>query len=178
MKQQSVSTVDLVILGFLVTQELSAYDLARLIETKHANKLVKISTPAVYKTCKRLHASGFIVQKGGAKHSEKIVYSISKSGRGYFLFLMKHFSSHIEPFFFGFNAFLYHIQTLSKKDGLSMLESLEGELLLLKEWITAHEKEIMQDAPFASKAIVKQYRMVIATLCLWCKDVVRDYKAL
>lgn len=180
MNQQPVSTIDLIILGCLLGKPMSAYDLARLIEKKHASKLVKISAPAIYKSCIRLFAGGFLARKTtkATEQPEKTIYSLNKKGRERFLALMAHFSSNIEPFFLNCNAFLYHIEKLDKHDSLKMLQNLRDELSKLKTWVVQHEKEESRNLSFASKAIVKQYRMIITTLCVWCDEVVREYKQL
>ncbi len=180
MNQQPPSTVDLIMLGLLFERPMSAYALARLIEERHANKLVKISTPAVYKSCKRLFAEGFLSGRitKGSEQPEKTVYTLSKKGKERFIFLMTYFSSRLEPFFLDFNVFLYHIEKLNKKDGLQMLENLHEELSKLKAWIIQHEKEDCAKFSFATKAIVKQYRMVITTLVAWCDETLRDYKVI
>ena len=180
MSKQFISTVDLVILGFLSEKPMSAYDLAQLIEEKHASKLVKISTPTVYKNCKRLFADGFLSGKTTqkTKQPEKTVYSLTKKGTERFAFLMAHFSSNIEPIFFNFNAFIYHLGKLNKRDGLKMLKNLHDELSKFKIWIAQHEKEESESLAFPNKAIVKQYRMIATTLYTWGDEVMRDYQKL
>ncbi|GMV98867.1 MAG: hypothetical protein AMXMBFR84_00070 [Candidatus Hydrogenedentota bacterium] len=180
MISQTPSTVDLIIIGFLCQKPMSAYELAQLIEHKHASKLVKISTPAVYKCCKRLYAEGLLfakTSKTGAQ-PEKTIYSINKRGRDRFYELMTHFSSNFEPFHLNCNAFLYHLEKLSSREGLKMLQSLQEELLAFRDWIKEHEKEEYDRLPFSNRAIVKQYRMTLTTLCAWCDEVIRDYKQL
>lgn len=125
-------------------------------------------------------ADGFLTGKTTKKSEqpEKTIYTLSKRGKEQLVFLMTYFSSHVEPFFLDCNAFLYHIEKLDKKDGLKMLENLYGEFSKLKTWIIKHEKENLAELPFASKAIVKQYRMVITTLFTWCGETLREYKSL
>lgn len=180
MKKQSFSSVDLIILGCIFKKSLSAHDLARLIEKKHANRLVKISTPAVYKSCKRLHADGFLVGETikATAQPEKTIYLLNEKGKARFLVLMEHFSSQIEPFFLSYNAFLYHIENLNKKEGMKMLHNLHNELSKLNQWIAQHEKEESGNLAFSSKAILKQYRMVINTLCMWSEETMQDYRKL
>lgn len=180
MNTQPPSTIDLIILGFLVEKPMSAYDLARLIEEKHASKLLKISTPTVYKTCKRLMIKKFLSGKITKKtnQSEKTIYSITKNGEEQFRILMKYFSGNVAPFFLDYNAFLYHIEKLNREDGMEMLRELHNVLKGLNEWMVKHEKEEPKNLTFASRAIVKQYRMTIATLCVWSAGVIRDYKKL
>jgi hypothetical protein len=57
-----------------------------------------------------------------------------------------------------------------------MLENLKNQLLRLKKWITEHEKESSAKIPFASRMIVKQYRMLVGTLAVWIKETITEYK--
>jgi len=178
MKRQPLSNIDLIILGFLLEEPMSAYDLACAVEERHASKLVKISAPTVYKNCLRLFSQGFITVQPAQEsdHSEKAIYVIAKKGRERFVQLMTHFSSEIEPFFLNCNAALYHLEKLDKRDGLKMLESLHDAISKRKAWIIQHEKEEVAQLPFPNRAIVKQYRMVLTTLCEWSAETLREYK--
>ena len=49
-----MSPVNLLIMGLLMDRSLSAYDLAQIVETQIFGRLVKISSPAVYKNVKEL----------------------------------------------------------------------------------------------------------------------------
>lgn len=51
-----MSTIELIVLGFLLEEDSNAYVLAKNIEASPASKFMKISIPAIYKTCKKLHA--------------------------------------------------------------------------------------------------------------------------
>lgn len=44
-----MATIDLVILGMLKQESLSAYDIQKLVEYRNISKWVKISTPSIYK---------------------------------------------------------------------------------------------------------------------------------
>lgn len=175
-----MSTIDLILLGLLLDKPMNAYELARMIDERQLGRLLKISTPAIYKSCKRLFDAGFLNKTTAKKgeQPEKAIYTINKKGKERFVALMQHFSSNITPFFLDFNAFLWNLERVSKEDGLQMLDTLHDELASLKQWIIRHEKEDCADAPFATKAIVKQYRMTIATLLKWSTETIRDYKQL
>jgi DNA-binding PadR family transcriptional regulator len=172
-----MSTIDLIILGILLEGPSGAYELVTHITEKHISRFLKISTPAIYKGCKRLYESGFLDRKTARKDelSEKAIYSVNKEGKEKFSALMKNFSSNVAPFFLDFNVFLWNIEKIDKKKGLKMLNSLREELANLKQWILKHEKEDLEGAPFASRAIVKQYRMMIITLNVWCDETIKEY---
>ncbi|MBI5115749.1 PadR family transcriptional regulator [Candidatus Poribacteria bacterium] len=178
MKTSTASTIDLIILGILLDRPMNAYELACLIDEKQVGRFLKISTPAIYKSCKRLHKSGFLDARTAkeAENPRKTIYNVNKRGKERFFALMEHFSSNITPFFLDFNAFLWNIERAGKRRGLRMLERLHGELSNLNAWIIEHEKEQEMNLSFPAKAIVKQYRMTIATLLKWCEETVEDYK--
>lgn len=173
-----MSTIDLIILGILLDRPMGAYELTCYIGERQIGRLLKISTPAIYKSCKRLYKSGCldgkIVKEG--EQPEKTIYGINKKGRAKFYSLMEYFSSDIKPFFIDFNAFLWSIEKLEKKHGLRMLKNLRDELSNLKTWIIRHEKEEYKNLSFAGRAIIKQYRMTISTLLSWSEETLQDYK--
>ncbi len=175
-----MSTIDLILLGILLEKPMSAYELAGYIGEKQIGRLLKISDPAIYKSCKRLFQAGLLNRKIVRENEqpEKAVYSINKKGEDRFFELMKHFSSEIKPFYLDFNAFLWNLEKIDKKQGILHLTRLRDELGNLKKWILQHEKEDSKKMPFPSRAIVKQYRMTITTLFQWSVETLEDYKKL
>lgn len=175
-----MSTIDLIVLGFLLDRRMNAYELVSFITEKQIGRFLKISTAAVYKRCKRLYEEGFLngemVKEG--EQPEKTVYSINKKGEKKFFDLMEHFSSSFAPFFLDCNAFIWNIEKLEKEQGLKMLTNLHDELLNFNVWIIQHEKAEFKSMSFASRSIVKQYRLMISTLYIWSKELIADYKKL
>ncbi len=177
-----MSTIDLIILGILLDKKMNAYELANFIEDRGIDKFLKVSVPAIYKNCKRLYQSGYLngqrVREG--EMPEKLVYSINKKGKEHFHDLMKYYSSSMHhdptPFFIDFNSFLWHIEKLEMSEAIEMLENLQFQLLGIKKWIVQHEKEAQSSEPFSSRMIIKQYRMMIATLVIWVRETIEDYK--
>ena len=71
-----MATIDLIVLGMLKKEPLSAYDLQKLVEYRNISKWVKISTPSIYKKVIQLEEKGYIsshIEKEG-----KLVRKISK----------------------------------------------------------------------------------------------------
>lgn len=56
-----MATIDLIVLGMLKRESLSAYDIQKLVEYRNISKWVKISTPSIYK-------KGYPVGRKGAYH--------------------------------------------------------------------------------------------------------------
>ena len=61
-----MATIDLIVLGMLKKEPLSAYDLQKLVEYRNISKWVKISTPSIYKKVIQLEEKGYI-----SSHIEK-----------------------------------------------------------------------------------------------------------
>ena len=77
-----MAAIDLVVLGMIKKQPLSAYDIQKLVEYRNISKWVKISTPSIYKKVIQLEEKGYIrsssVKEG--KMPEKAVYSLTDAG--------------------------------------------------------------------------------------------------
>ncbi|MES0489852.1 MAG: PadR family transcriptional regulator [Leptospirales bacterium] len=174
---KTMSTIDLIVLGILQKKQMNAYEITHFIDEMNINRLIKISSPAVYKVCKRLYKSEFLNGKTirDGENPEKIVYSVNAKGKTHFYNLMHHFSSQIQPFFFDFNTFLWNIDQLEPQKSSEMLGNLQVQLRQLRDWVVSHEKEVSR-APFAIRMIVKQYRMTLNTLVKWITEVVQDFE--
>ncbi len=175
---EKLSAVNLWIMGLLMERPLSAYDIARILETDIIGKLLKVSAPAVYKNIKELHRSGCLAAEksrtGGMP--EKKIYSVTDVGRKYFLKLMDHYSGNLSPYYFEFNTFLANIDKVNKKTGMKMLENLRDQFYRMKTGIVAHEQEARaRNVHFAGRAIIKQYRMIIYALIAWIEEVIEEY---
>ena len=55
-----MAAIDLVVLGMIKKQPLSAYDIQKLVEYRNISKWVKISTPSIYKKVIQLEEKGYI----------------------------------------------------------------------------------------------------------------------
>ena len=90
-----MATIDLIVLGMLKKEPMSAYDIQKLVEYRNISKWVKISTPSIYKKTIQLEEKGLIrgeVVKEG-KMPEKAVYSLTEAGESEFQRLMFEISS-------------------------------------------------------------------------------------
>ncbi len=172
-----MSPVNLWIMGLLIERPLSAYDIARILETDIIGNLLKVSVPAVYKNVKELHRAGYldVERTRTGEMPEKKVYSVTESGKEYFLRLMEYFSGNVSAFYFEFNTFLANIDKVDKETGMKMLENLRDQLYGMKTGVVAHEQEARErNVDFAGRAIIKQYRMVIYALIAWIEEVIEE----
>ena len=55
-----MAAIDLIVLGILKNESLSAYDIQKLVEYRNISKWVKISTPSIYKKVIQLEHKGYI----------------------------------------------------------------------------------------------------------------------
>ena len=85
-----MATIDLIVLGMLRKEALSAYDIQKQVEYQNISRWVKISTPSIYKKVIKLEEKGYIksnaVREG--KMAEKAVYSLTSAGEREFEKLM------------------------------------------------------------------------------------------
>lgn len=177
----TLSVIDLVVLGLLMDEPMNAYYLAQITEERQLGRLVKLSKPAIYKSCRRLADAGYLSGKvvRESEAPEKVVYTVSEAGREHFHRLMEHFSSNISSFHFDFNSFIWNLHRLDRAEGMAMLEGLLSELNEIRRWLVAHERENRTDPKlsFGAKMVVKQYRMVFTTLVKWAESTIEEYRS-
>lgn len=178
MKETTYSVIDLLVLGIVLTEPMNAYRLAQYVDDRNLSRMVKISRPAIYKSCRRLCDDGSLLGQAmrETEAPEKVVYTITERGRNHFQAAMLHFSSRVSPFHFEFNTFIWHLPQLPFQDGLEMLTRLQHAFTEIQAWLTAHEQEAKK-AGFSAYSVVKQYRMVIGCLVQWVAETRDDYIA-
>ena len=55
-----MATIDLIVLGMVKNEPLSAYDIQKMVEYRNISRWVKISTPSIYKKVIQLEKKGLI----------------------------------------------------------------------------------------------------------------------
>lgn len=171
MAKKTYSIVDMVILGILNKEPMNAYKLAQFVEQYNVTRLVKLSTPAIYKSCKRMCDQKLINGKyeRDGEAPEKIIYSISQAGYKRFVKMMEHFASNVTPFYFDINSVVYSLEQLDYEQGLKLIDSYATEIIAMQSWLIPHSREAQAKANFASRMIIKQYLMVVDVLVKWVK---------
>ncbi len=177
MGEKTYSVIDMVVLGILARDPMNAYRLAQFIEDQNVTRLVKLSTPAIYKSCKRLfaqgHLSGELKRDGEAP--EKMMYEVTGDGHERFRQLMSHFAGTITPFYFDINSVVYSLEQLDYAEGLELIDSYTVEIAALKFWLKPHSQEAQAKANFGNRMIVKQYLMVVEVLVEWVKQLREEF---
>lgn len=172
-----MSTIDLLVLGILLQGARNAYELVRLIREKEIHRVLKISEPAVFKSCRRLAEGGYLdgktVREAGVP--DKVVYRVNSKGKARFDELMTHFAKEFKPFYLDFNTVLWNIEIMEKSAARKLLLSLQEQLHHARTWVTQHEAEVRDFLPFGPRQIVKQYCMTITALAQWVDQAVEEF---
>ncbi len=174
-----LSSINLIILGYLKNKEKSAYEMVKEFEVWNLNKWLKISTPSIYKNIIKLCDSGYlnsrIVKEG--EMPEKTLYSLNEKGNLYFNELMEEGSKNIGNIYLEFNAFLVNIENLpeeKRKEYLSNFKEKAQERRAFVESVYNHEKQ-HKERSGSEFLILDLYNEVYNVLEKWSEKVFDYY---
>ena len=141
-----LSSINLIILGYLQNKEKSAYEMVKDFDKWNLSKWLKISTPSIYKNIIKLCDNGYLnsrtVKEG--EMPEKTLYSMNDKGNLYFNELMEESSNHIGNIYLDFNAFLVNVENLpeeKRKEYLNNFKNKADERRAFVESVYNHEKQ-------------------------------------
>ena len=160
-----MATIDLIVLGILKKESLSAYDIQKLVEYRNISKWVKISTPSIYKKVIQLEEKGYItsttVKEG--KMPEKAVYTLTESGHRQFEKLMMEISR--KPI----NAVIVNIDSLPEETRKSCLANIEDQVKTLKSYLEENLdiKKNNPEIPEVGMAVLEQQYMLAQAIETW-----------
>jgi DNA-binding PadR family transcriptional regulator len=168
------STIDLILLGLIKNQRMSAYDLSKMTGIF---ELVKISVPAIYKNVRRLKANGYLKSSAikNGNMPEKKIYSITKQGEKRFQELLSVYSAGAINFYFDFNIPLLFVNSVDKKLGEEIIISLQSQLQTKQKYL-AEQLEIYKNMPFPIINLGKQHLELNKMLLDWINEFRSDYK--
>lgn len=166
-----MATIDLIVLGMLRKESLSAYEIQKLVEYRNISKWVKISTPSIYKKVLQLEEKGFIsgrTEREG-KMPEKAVYSLTDAGKEEFEKLMIEISCKPINLFLDFNAVIVNLESMSKESQKECLENIESNMKVLKTYLEENMalKEKVPDIPITGMAVLRQQFLLAQTIEEW-----------
>ena len=166
-----MATIDLIVLGMLKKETMSAYDIQKLVEYRNISKWVKISTPSIYKKAVQLEKKGLIkgeVIKEG-KMPEKSVYSLTEAGEKEFERLMFEISSKPIHIFLDFNAVIVNIDSLPEETWKSCLANIEDQVKTLKSYLEENLdiKKNDPEIPEVGMAVLEQQYMLAQAIEMW-----------
>ena len=161
-----MATIDLIVLGMLKKEPLSAYDIQKLVEYRNISRWVKISTPSIYKKVIQLEEKGYItsvtVKEG--KMPEKAVYSLTEAGEKEFESLMLGISAQPVNIFLDFNAVIVNLHSLSPDNVKALKRYLENNISL---------KENAPEIPETGIAVLQQQFILAQAIETWIASLKR-----
>ena len=166
-----MATIDLIVLGMLKKEPMSAYDIQKLVEYRNISKWVKISTPSIYKKVIQLEEKGFIksnIVKEG-KMPEKAVYTLTDAGEKEFERLMIEISSEPIHIFLDFNAVIVNLDSLPLETQKSCVANIEKNVKTLKSYLEENirEKENIPEIPETGMAVLRQQFILVEAIEKW-----------
>ena len=166
-----MSTIDLIVLGMLKKEPLSAYDIQKLVEYRNISRWVRISTPSIYKKVIQLEKKGLIsgttVKEG--KMPEKVVYTLPDTGHAEFERLMADIAAQPIHLFLDFNAVIVNLDALPPEEQQARLADIEKNISILKAYLEDNlaEKEQLPEIPATGLAVLKQQLILANAIEEW-----------
>lgn len=166
-----MATIDLIVLGMLKKESLSAYDIQKLVEYRNISRWVKISTPSIYKKVIQLENKGYItgsIVKEG-KMPEKVVYSLTDAGEVEFEKLMMEIASKPVQIFLDFNAVIVNLSSLTDEKQQVCLTDIENQVKVLKSYIEENIslKENVPEVPEIGMVVLQQQYVLAQSIEAW-----------
>lgn len=175
-----MTTIDLIVLGMLKQESLSAYDIQKLVDYRNISKWVKISTPSIYKKVIKLEGKGYIqsttVKEG--KMAEKAVYSLTEDGQVEFQNLMLGISSQPINIFLDFNAVIVNLSSLSPEIQKVCLDNIKNNVQILKSYLeeNINSKKDVPEISETGKAVLQQQFILAQSIETWINAIKLDFK--
>lgn len=173
-----MATIDLIVLGILKRESLSAYDIQKLVEYRNISKWVKISTPSIYKKVLQLEEKGFIksrIEKEG-KMPEKAVYSLTQQGEQEFEKLMMEIAAKSINIYLDFNAVIVNLDSLSQEKQNVCLANIENNIKQLTSYLEENflAKESIPDVPENGMAVLQQQLILARAIKTWISSLKKN----
>lgn len=174
-----MATIDLIVLGMLKKQPLSAYDIQKLVEYRNISKWVRISTPSIYKKVIQLEEKGLLQSVAVRENNmpEKAVYSLTASGERAFERLMEELSLQPVRMFLDFNAVIVNLDSVPLEMQKSCVANIEKNVQDMKAYLEENlrEKENAPDVPETGMAVLRQQYILAETMEAWLEDLKKRF---
>lgn len=171
-----MSSIDLVLLGMLIEQPRSAYDLQKDAVAHHFARWTRISSPSVYKKVLRLREQGYLTSElvRGEKMADKAVYSVTDAGRAYFVQLMRECAMRQVSFLFDFNVVIANLDKVDERSAEELLSQLRESIVASArssgEYAVQHK-----ETPLVGRTIFEQQRLLYIALLNWLGDFEKEF---
>ncbi len=174
-----MATIDLIVLGMLKKQSLSAYDIQKLVEYRNISKWVKISTPSIYKKVIQLEEKGLLqsVPVRENNMTEKAVYSLTDSGEQEFERLMGELSAQPIRMFLDFNAVIVNLDIVPLEMQKACVANIEKNVRELKMYLEENlcEKENTPNVPEIGMAVLRQQLVLAEMIETWISTLKSEF---
>ena len=174
-----MATIDLIVLGMLKKQPLSAYDIQKLVEYRNISKWVKISTPSIYKKVIQLEEKGLLQSVLVRENNmpEKAVYSLTDSGEQEFERLMGELSAQPIRMFLDFNAVIVNLDSVPSEMQKTCVANIEKNVRELKMYLEENlrEKGNMPDVPEIGMAVLRQQLILAEMIETWISSLKSEF---
>ena len=174
-----MATIDLIVLGMLKKQPLSAYDIQKLVEYRNISKWVKISTPSIYKKVIQLEEKGLLQSVLVRENNmpEKAVYSLTDSGEQEFERLMGELSAQPIRMFLDFNAVIVNLDSVPSEMQKTCVANIEKNVRELKMYLEENlrEKGNMPDVPEIGMAVLRQQLVLAEMIETWISSLKSEF---
>lgn len=172
-----MATIDLIVLGMLKKESLSAYDIQKLVEYRNISRWVKISTPSIYKKVLQLEEKGLIeaeLLKEG--RVEKAIYSLTREGEKQFDALMMEIAAKPIHIFLDFNAVIVNLPSLPPAEQRQCLERIESNIRALKAYMEENisAKQHAPEIPETGMAVLHQQYILAGAIEKWIESLKGD----
>jgi DNA-binding PadR family transcriptional regulator len=169
-----VSSIDLVLLGLLARENLSAYDLAKHIQTYDLGDVIRLSIPAIYKNVKILQERECLAAEAVrlGEMPEKTIYSLTDKGREYFYALMEKYAGQKVSYRFDFNSVVMNLDRVPKRRRERLLRRLREKVKTSGEEIAVFLNAWKKESS-AAELILAQVELVNRALLEWIDGILR-----
>jgi DNA-binding PadR family transcriptional regulator len=155
--------IDIMILGALKEQPMSAYEMDKLMDARELRKWIRVSSPSVYRNLIKLseagYATGKTVKEG--EMPEKTVYSITPQGEERFKRLMGEVVEAPARVDFDFAAVIANLWLMDETDGRTLLKSLKDEYRARAVRIDGHlDEPVRLEAATIMDLCAQTYRLI------------------
>lgn len=166
-----MAAIDLIVLGMLIKEDLSAYDIQKLVEYRNISKWVKISTPSIYKKVIQLESKGLIKSKNVKEGNmpEKAIYSITIEGKKEFEKLMVEISMQPIFFYLDLNAVIVNLDSLPFQVQKKCISQIRNNLKIQRAYVEDNicMKENETSIPELGMSVLKQQLNLYQAIEQW-----------
>ena len=166
-----MAAIDLIVLGMLKNEAMSAYDIQKQVEYRNISKWGKVSTPSIYKKVLQLEEKGYVqsrmVKEG--RMAEKAVYSLTAAGEAVFEELMLSIADQPIRIYLDFNAVIVNLASLPPEKQRICLNKIADNVQSLKVYLEENlrAKEALPEIAETAKAVLQQQYILAQAIETW-----------